>query len=63
MAKLVTVDLLAGLGAGAWAVASQWVPQLATLVDPMVAGGFAVAALGRWYLNNRKPRRKPDADA
>ena len=55
VAKLLSVDLLAGLGAGAWAVAAHlWIPELAELADPRLAGGFALLALGRWYVNARK---------
>lgn len=51
------VDLLAGLGAIAWASAALAVPalaQLAEIVDPKAAAVFAVAALGRWYARKRK---------
>ncbi len=55
MAKIFDVDLLAGLGAGAYAlVAKLWVAQLETLVSAEVAGGFALIALARWYGRNRR---------
>lgn len=52
-AALRDVDLIAGLAALAWAIIAQGVRpfggQLAELVDPRLAAGFGVVALGRWY--------------
>lgn len=55
MKRFLSADLIAGVGAGAWAVvAVTALPELATLVAPQVAGAFAVVALGRWYATHRK---------
>lgn len=48
---LSNVDVMAGLGAGAYAVAALYLPDLAALVDPRAAVSFALAALGRGYLS------------
>lgn len=48
--SLLNVDLIAGLGAMAWAIAAQHAPSMGVLASPEVAGGFALIALGRWYL-------------
>lgn len=52
-------DLVAGLGAIAWAsIAVTALPQLATIVAPEAASLFGMLALGRWY---RKLRARKDA--
>lgn len=62
MAKLLTVDLLATLGAGAWAVTAHlWLPELAELVSVEAAGAFALLAAGRWYHGQRR-RKKTDLE-
>lgn len=55
-------DLVAGLGAMAWAVASLYAVKLAALVAPQAAAAFAVLAFGRWYAGTRK-RKKGDGGA
>lgn len=54
------MDLVSGLGALVWAVLAvdvdggPIVPQFAALCSPMIAGPFALGALGRWYQNRKK---------
>lgn len=45
--KLLNIDIIAGLAAGAFAIAGVFLPELSALADPKVAGVFAIAALGR----------------
>ena len=56
------VDLLAGLGSGAWAVAAVFVGELGGIVSTEAAAAFAVVALGRWYNDARKAARGGDVD-
>ena len=43
-------DLVAGVGAVAWAVAGWTIaPQLVDLCAPVFACGFGLTAVGRWY--------------
>ena len=72
MLKNVSVDLIGGVGALAWAVVAKVaIPELGELVDPMVAIAFALAALGRWYaakkatkkLDSPKPEKKSGEDS
>lgn len=54
------MDLVSGLAALVWAVLAvdadggPLVPQFAALCSPMIAGPFALGALGRWYRSKRK---------
>lgn len=55
MARLLDVDILAGLGALAWAVVTLTaVPQLGELVSYEAAGAFGLLALARGYSRLRK---------
>jgi len=64
MSRFLSVDLLAGLGAIAWAVLGMTVlPELGELMDSKVAGGFGVAALGRWYVVGKKKAKALEAAA
>jgi len=49
------VDLVSGLAAVGWAIAGQWVPELAALCSPTVAFGFGGAAIlrGLWAIRRR----------
>lgn len=55
MARLLDRDLLAGVGALAWAVAALFVVELRTLCSTEAAGGFALVALGFWWRKGRAP--------
>jgi hypothetical protein len=47
--RLLSLDLLAGFGAAAFAVGAQYYDALTALASPEVAGAFSLLALGRWY--------------
>lgn len=47
--KLLSLDLLAGVGAASFAVGAQYYEALTALASPEVAGAFSLLALGRWY--------------
>ena len=64
MARFLSVDLLAGLGAITFAVLGLTVlPVLGELVEPKIAGGFGIAALGRWYVVTKKKAKEGSATA
>jgi hypothetical protein len=51
------VDAIAGVAAISWALVTQTIaPQLAELCSPLVAAGFGLGALGRWYRKLRLRR-------
>lgn len=52
---VLDVDLVSGLAAVGWAIAGQWVPELAALCSPSVAFGFGGAAIlrGLWAVRRR----------
>lgn len=51
LSKLLSnVDVLAGLGGLAWAIAALYLPELASLCDPRVAFSFFLAAEARGLL-------------
>lgn len=54
------VDLVAGVGAIAWAFGTQLlaVPALADLCSPMIAATFGIGALARWYRKLAKRRQE-----
>lgn len=49
MHRLLSQDLLAGLGAAGFAVGAHYYEALTALASPEVAGAFSLLALGRWY--------------
>ena len=51
--KFASIDFVAAVGAAGWAIASQHVPSMEVLASPQVAGGFALLALGRWYVASK----------
>ena len=51
--KFASIDFAAAIGAGGWAIAAQHVPSMEVLASPEVAGGFALLALGRWYVASK----------
>lgn len=51
--KFLSIDFAAAVGAAAWAITAQHVPSMEVLASPEVAAGFAVLALGRWYVASK----------
>ena len=60
MHRLLSQDLLAGLGAAGFAVGAHYYDVLTALAAPEVAWAFSLLALGRWYAGHRSGEEAHD---